>query len=239
MSKRLKFFLTHLVLSSFVVLLLILFIIFVWYPQPLGRAVGVLHILFMLLIIDVIIGPFLGFIVYKDGKKSLKFDLSIVILFQLMALGYGIYSVEQGRPAWIVYHGNQFELVRKNEIIFENIEKVQKEYQKVSWLGPQFVAIGDTQNDDVFLEVVGGISIAQMPVRYFSINNMLSNLILKSNPISNLYKYNHGIKVKKILLQYPQADGWIPLKATSNDMVVLLNKETKTILAIVDLRPWK
>lgn len=125
MSKRLKFFLGHLSISFLVALLVIGFMFFVWYPSPLATAVGVTHIFLMLLAIDVVIGPILGVLVYKEGKKSLKFDLTVIILLQLSALCYGIYSIEQGRPAWLVFYADRFELVRKNEIIQDNIANAE------------------------------------------------------------------------------------------------------------------
>ena len=112
MSKRLKFFLSHLSISLLIVLLVIGLVFFVWYPFQLTTAVGVTHIFLMLLAIDVIIGPVLGLLVYQEGKKSLKFDLTVIILLQLSALFYGIYSIEQGRPVWLVYNVDRFELVR-------------------------------------------------------------------------------------------------------------------------------
>ena len=74
MSKRLKFFLSHLTISFLIALLAVGVVFFVWYPAPLAKAVGVTHIFLMMLIIDVIVGPILGFLVYKQGKKNLKFD---------------------------------------------------------------------------------------------------------------------------------------------------------------------
>lgn len=50
--------------------------IFIWYPTPLATAVGVTQIFLMMLAIDVTVGPILGFIVYKEGKKTLKMDLT-------------------------------------------------------------------------------------------------------------------------------------------------------------------
>ena len=47
----------------------------------------------MLLAIDVILGPVLGFIVFKEGKKTLKMDLAIIIVLQLSALSYGLFSI--------------------------------------------------------------------------------------------------------------------------------------------------
>src|SRR5690606_35549630 len=141
MSNRLKFFLGHLFVSILIALFVIGLIFFLWYPSPLGGAVGVTHIFLMLLAIDVIVGPVLGLLVYKEGKKTLKFDLSVIIIIQIAALCYGIFSIEQGRLAWLVFHADRFELVRKNDIILENIDQVQPKFQNISWSKPEFVAV--------------------------------------------------------------------------------------------------
>ena len=141
MSKSIKFFLSHLSISLFIAILVMGLVFFVWYPAPLAQAVGVTHIFLMMLVIDVIIGPALSLLVYKEGKKSLKFDLTVIILIQVSALCYGIYSIAEGRPAWLVYTVDRFEVVRNNEIIDDHIQNAQKQYQQPSWLKPQFVAI--------------------------------------------------------------------------------------------------
>ncbi len=134
MSKRLKFFLGHLAISFFSALIVVGVVFFIWYPSPLAKAIGVTHIFLMMLAIDVIIGPLLGLLVYKEGKKSLKMDLSIIILIQIIALGYGVYSIAQGRPVWLAYNVDRFELVRNNEILTEQIAQASPQYQQPSWL---------------------------------------------------------------------------------------------------------
>lgn len=69
MSKRLKFFLSHLSISLIIALLVIGLVFFVWYLSPLAAAVGVTQIFLMMLAIDVIVGPVLGLFVYKEGKN--------------------------------------------------------------------------------------------------------------------------------------------------------------------------
>ncbi|ENX24926.1 hypothetical protein F893_00518 [Acinetobacter sp. CIP 102136] len=218
-------------------------VFFIWYPSPLATAVGVTHIFLMLLAIDVIIGPVLGFIVYKEGKKTLKFDLSVIILIQIAALCYGIFSIEQGRPAWLVYNVDRFELVRKNELVDSNIQQAQPQFQKPSWFKPQYVATEfakDTQqrNDEMFAEVLGGISIAQRPERYVEFTQAKNQIQQRTLPLVELEQYNSKTEVEKILAKYPNANAWLPLKANAVDMVVLVNKESATIIKIVDLRPW-
>ncbi|WP_180082666.1 TfpX/TfpZ family type IV pilin accessory protein [Acinetobacter sp. YH12201] len=242
MSKRLKFFLGHLTISAIIALLVICVVFLLWYPAPLAKAVGVTHIFLMMLAIDVIIGPVLGLLVYKEGKKTLKMDLGIIILLQLSALGYGVYSIEQGRPAWIAYVVDRFELVRKNEIVDENITKALPQYQHPAWLKPQYVMAqrgktNEERNNDLFAEALGGISIAQRPERYTDILTAKTQIQQRMQKLDQLKQYNDEKSVADILAKYPQAVGWVPLKAIAVDMTVLLD-EQGNVVKIVDLRPW-
>ena len=244
MTPRIKFFLVHIITSVIIAFLLTLLVFFIWYPSPLAIAVGVTHIFLMLLVIDVILGPLLGLLVYKEGKKTLKFDLSVIILIQISALCYGVFSIEQGRPAWLVYNVDRFELVRKNELINTNIQQAQPQFQQPSWFKPQYAATEfakDTQqrNDEMFAEVFSGISIAQRPERYVELTEAKTQIQQRALPLVELQQYNPKTDVEKTLAEYPKADAWLPLKANAVDMVVLVNKESASIIKIVDLRPWQ
>lgn len=243
MSKRLKFFLSHLSISFLIALLVMGLVFFIWYPSPLASAVGVTQIFLMMLAIDVIVGPLLGWLVYKETKKTLKFDLSIIIIIQIAALAYGVYSIEQGRPAWLVFHADRVELVRKNDIILENIDQAHSQFQQVSWDGPQFVALKSAEStlqrqDDMFTEVLGGISLAQQPERYIELTQAKHQIQQRALPLKELEQYNSKNQVEKILAKYPKADAWLPLEANAVDMVVLINKEKAEVIKIIDLRPW-
>ena len=243
-TKRIKFFLSHLIISISLALLVIGLVFFIWYPSPLATAVGVTHIFLMLLVIDVILGPLLGLLVYKEGKKTLKFDLSVIILIQIAALCYGVYSIEQGRPAWLVYNVDRFELVRKNELVDTNIQQAQSQFQQPSWFKPKYVATKfakdiQQRNDEMFAEVFSGISIAQRPERYVELTQATTQIQQRALPLKELEQYNPKTDVEKTLAKYPKADAWLPLKANAVDMVVLVNKESASIIKIVDLRPWQ
>ena len=244
MSKRLKFFLSHLLISFFIALVVVGVVFFIWYPSPLATAVGVTHIFLMMLAIDVIVGPLLGLLVYKEGKKTLKFDLGVIIALQISALCYGLYSIEQGRPVWLVFYADRFELIRKNDLLLENIDQAKKQFQQVSWAKPQFVAIKTITNtqqhqDDIFTEVMGGVSLAQKPERYVDFVQAKSQLQQRTKSLKELNQYNDVKQVERIVSKYPQATGFVPLKANAVDMTVLINKEKGEVVKIVDLRPWK
>ena len=244
MSKRLKFFLGHLLISLLIALLVMSFVFFVWYPSPLAKAVGVTHIFLMLLVIDVILGPLLGLLVYKEGKKTLKMDLTVVILIQIAALCYGVYSIAQARPVWIAFNTDKFELVRSNEIKTNQTKQIQPQYQTPTWLRAKFVGIKQADNpEEQQIEHMGamlnGISLAQYPERYIPLDQVKEQIKIKAHNLSKLNQLNSQTDVQRVLKLYPEANGWLALETYGLPMVVLINKENGEVIKVVDLRPSK
>jgi len=56
--------------------------------------------------------------------------------------------------------------------------------------------------------------------------------------LSLLNQFNANNDVQNVINTYPAATAWLPLRAKHQNMVVLINKETAQVIAIVDLRPW-
>ena len=103
MTSRIKAFTTHLFISLLIALAVIGVVFYLWHPTPLHTAVGVTQIFLILLAVDVIFGPLLTLLVYKTGKKTLIIDLTVIALLQFSALCYGLWTVAEGRPAWLVF----------------------------------------------------------------------------------------------------------------------------------------
>ncbi|MDH1488109.1 type IV pilin accessory protein [Acinetobacter johnsonii] len=243
MSKRVKFFIFHLTVSLFITLIAFSLVFFVWYPAPLAKAVGVTHIFLMMLAIDSIIGPMLGLLVYKEDKKTLKFDLSVIILIQVAALYYGIYSIAQGRPVWLVHSVDRIELIRNNDIQKQPNVKVKAEYQYSAWTGPKYVGVlisnnNEQKQNDMF-NAAFGLTLAKQPDRYVKFNAVKQNIQKYAQDLNSLDLFNNKQDINHILNKYPDADAFVPLKANAVDMVVLINKDKGEVIKIVDLRPWK
>ena len=242
LSSRFKYFLWHLSYSFLFAIAFLAFILFVWYPAPLAKGLNIAPILWMLLIINIIIGPILGFIVYKENKKSLKFDLSIIVVLQILAFTYGAFNIFQSRPVWLVSYGHQFELVRSNDVINTKIDLADVSYQNQPLLGPKFVSIKPAEtiqehNQYLFDEVEKGLLVAYRPERFQSIEVGKVDLKQKQLDLNQLKKFNEPDNVIAVLSKFPEANGWVPLRTSKIDMVVLLNKQG-TVIKIVDLRPW-
>lgn len=233
----------HLGTSLCLAVLMVLWVFLVWYPHPLARAIGATSIFLMMLGIDVTVGPLLGWVVYRENKPSLKFDLMVIFLLQAGALGYGLYSLGQGRPVWLVYNADLFELVRANDLYAGALQQARPEFRTPSWTGPRYVgtlpALDPIQrSNDTLSDVMNGVSLAIRPERYVPLTAVAHSMRMKAQPLTILSHYNPPEQVRAILHRYPQADAFFPLKAPNQDMTVLIDKKAAQVIQVVDLRPW-
>ena len=243
MNPRIKAFTLHLLISALIALTVIAVVFYLWYPTPLHTAVGVTQIFLILLAVDVVLGPLLTLLVYKVGKKTLIMDLTVIAVLQLSALGYGLWTVAEGRPAWLVFAVDRFELVRVLDIDQRKLDQADSAYRQPSLLGPQWVAAvnpSDTEekNDIVMESVFAGVDIAQRPNLYQSLDSQQAAIQNRLLELPALSANNAAQTIQATLAKYPSADAWLPLSANKQDMVVLMRKDTTEVIAIVDLRPW-
>jgi hypothetical protein len=101
-------FLTHLAISLLIFALLASLVLFVWYPDFLFMADGGWQGLRLIGFVDLVLGPLLTLIVYRQGKPSLKLDLTAIATIQFLCLTAGTYVVYSERPLALVYVDGQF-----------------------------------------------------------------------------------------------------------------------------------
>lgn len=243
MPARLKAFLLHLAASALIALLALLLVFNLWYPAPLHEALGVTQIFLLLLLVDVSIGPLLTLLIYKTGKKTLTMDLSIIAALQLAALGYGLWTVAEGRPAWIVYNTDRFDVVTVVDIDTRQLHEAQPQHRNAPWTGPRWIAAVrpddiEQRNNILFEAVQGGSDIAQRPNIYQPLEEMAATIQQRAQPLEKLNDFNEATAVRDALQNWPDAAAWVPLMARVKPMVVLLGENKSDVIAIVDLHPW-
>lgn len=242
MSFRIRGFLLHLFASSLLALLAICIVFIVWYPAPLQKAVGVTDIFLILLGVDVVIGPLLTLAVCKEGKKTLMFDLGFIIALQISAFAYGFFTISQGRPVWIVFNKDRFDLVQAMDMNHSYRTKATSEFQSTNLTGPKWVAVRELTDDDkktISEALFKGIDIPQRADLYEPYSKAVTQIIESAHNLDELTQYNAADVVKNELSKWPQANAFLPLKAKQQSMVVLLKRETGEVVAIMPLNPWK
>ena len=245
MKFRLKAACIHLLISALVALIGIGLVFWVWHPDPLQKAVGVTHIFLMMLGIDVVLGPLLTLLVASSKeKKTLKFDLSVIAAVQLAAYLYGMHSIAVSRPVYIAFDKLRFEVVQADSVVRATDKTILPEYQSNPLFAPQWVSVrpykdAAEQSRRTMLELQEGVSPSMMADLYQPLNDGWDGMLERNHRLDELNQYNPAEQVAKELAAYPQADSYLPMKAPSEDMAVLLDSEQKQVLGIVDLRPWK
>ena len=241
-SRQRAFFL-HLLMSAVLAVAGLAVVFLLWYPKPLHEAVGVTSIFLLLLGVDVVLGPCLTWVVFKPGKKTLALDLTIIIAVQLLAFGYGIHTMAEGRPAWLVLNTDRFDLVRALDVDERKLDAARPEYRSSPWMGPRWVYAPmpeslDERNTLTLEAALAGVDIYNRPEFYRPLADGSEFLKNKALPLDALSRYNSEDEVKRVLAEYPSADAWLPLMSNVQPQVVLLQKEEGRVLAIVSLRPW-
>jgi hypothetical protein len=134
----------HVLISAGVGVALLALCWFVWYPEPMLIALGGHEIFFLILAIDVIVGPLLTLIVYKPAKSSLTFDLAVIGTLQVSAAIYGVSTILEARPVYIASLGKEFHVIQATEVTDENLKKA--EASMPLW-GPRLVGTRDDMSD--------------------------------------------------------------------------------------------
>lgn len=115
----------HLLLSVAIATTVLAVMLELWFPGRLFTAAGGNDLLFILVSVDVVIGPLITLAVYRQGKRGMKFDLVVIAVLQLSALTYGMYIVYLARPAFIVFVKDQFQVSSVVDIPPEDYAKAK------------------------------------------------------------------------------------------------------------------
>lgn len=243
MNPRFRAFLIHLTGSVLLGLLVVALVFLIWYPTPLHHATGVTAIFFIVVGVDVVIGPVLTLIVFKPGKKTLRFDLTTIVILQLIAFGYGIWVVAEGRPVWLVFNVDRFDLIQAYKVDSRHLDEARPEYRSIPWFGPRWVSAHapadlDKRNTLTFESVFGGVDLPQRPDLYQSLTVETDTIRQKAQPLNQLSRYNPPEAVRAEIARWPEADAWLPMMAPAKSVTVLLRKDQAKVVAVVNLNPW-
>ena len=158
----------HLAISASIAVMVLVLFLLVWYPPPLFQADGGFRLLRTILIVDVVLGPLLTLVVFKSGKKGLKFDLWVIGTLQVAALVFGMHVAFQARPAWIAVMPHRATVIHANEVY--EPEKSER-YSRAPLWGPEPVAVREPENEEerqaLFEDFFAGVpDIDYRPERY-------------------------------------------------------------------------
>ncbi|MEZ0469288.1 hypothetical protein [Luteimonas salinilitoris] len=207
-----------------------------WYPYALYRVASLDRILLVMLGIDLTAGPLLTLILYRPGKRGLKFDLAVVAIAQLAFLAYGLHTLWSSRPVFLVGTPETFTVVFANEIDDQDLARAaDPKWRKLSWAGPILVATRMPEAADERRKIIeefmaGGAGIERSPKYYMRYEQMASELAKAAKPAKAIDIDDHDInRTGKVASDL----GWLPVISRRGEAVMLMDKATGRPLRVV------
>jgi hypothetical protein len=147
-----------------------------WYRWPGWYLASALHVVGIVVMVDLVLGPTLTLIVANPGKRraELARDISIIVAVQLIALIYGTITLWGGRPLYYTFSVDRLELVQASDLKADDINQGRREnpalapwwYSRPRWIWAPLPENPDEARKIATGALLGGADVIQMP-RYF------------------------------------------------------------------------
>jgi hypothetical protein len=147
-----------------------------WYHWPGWYLTQALKVTLIAAAVDVVLGPTLTLIVANPAKprRVLARDIAIIGTVQLLALGYGAFTLWHGRPLYYTFSSDRLEIVQASDISPEQVARARREnpalaphwYSLPRWVWAPMPSDQSIANKIVQSAISGGEDIIDMP-HYF------------------------------------------------------------------------
>jgi hypothetical protein len=159
----------HFGLTATIAALAALLVFAVWYPYPYREISGGRELFLIVVAVDIVLGPLVTLAIFDRRKswRTLKLDLMVVVLVQLSALGYGLWTVFVARPVHLVFEFDRFRVVHAVEVADELLHKAPTTVRALPWTGPTVLAVRPfsdaNEKFEATMAALGGAELAARP----------------------------------------------------------------------------
>jgi hypothetical protein len=182
--------------GSLLVALIVAALVFgVWFPYPYRQLAGGTELFFIVMGVDIVCGPLLTLVLFNPTKpkRELLMDLSLVVVLQLAALAYGIWTVHQARPLYLVHEVDRFKVIALADIDAAELPKLPEALQPQFFKGPQTTGLRDASKEErekvMFESVQGGRDFGERPSFYALYDaTQAVKTYAKAKPLENFAK---------------------------------------------------
>lgn len=240
----------HLSISLILAAIVVTLLYTLWFPPPYFIAAGAGTLVPLLMGVDIAIGPLLTLLVMSPSKpKRLRqLDLSIIVVMQVVAFGYGFHVICLARPVFIVGEVDRLVVVAANQLSDADLAKGSRpEYRSRSWSGPRMVGAVPPKGDHAFdvaaRAMSGGKDIDQLPEFYVPYEQVADGLMKHGRPLGQLKPSDAGQRGQLAQLENAatsrgQALYFLPLERLDIDYTAILSPDHRQPIAVLAIDPW-
>jgi len=244
---RWKAFAIHLIASVAVLALLGLVMLETWYNKGLLQFARADRLWLIIAGVDIILGPLLTLLVFRAGKPKLKLDLSLIVLVQVAFLAFGLKTVWDSRPVYLVALPKQFVLIFANDIPdVPESHPDRAHYQSMPWFGPKLVGVA-MPNDaaratNVIMQAAEGRDLTSFPEYYIEFEQMSRSLLSHAEEVETLLQSVDDEQQRRIIESSVAAmrvsnPKWVAVTSARGGAVMLISPHDGRPLHAVTLPP--
>jgi hypothetical protein len=236
----------HFAASISVCLAVAAFVLLAWYPGAYGGLSGGKKLLLIIFLVDAVCGPLLTLIAYSPVKplRHWRKDFLAILLLQFVALAYGVWTLWQARPLYLVFVVDRYKVVSRADIEVAATRQLPSELRFRAYGEPIRVNVRKPANQAEMLEaadsaILGGRDMSERPQFYEAMTaEKLRASLGRAKPIeSYLNKYPQQrqavISALKLSGQTLEQQQYLPVIGADSDWIVLIDKNGQPIKFLV------
>jgi len=246
---RLRASAIHLGLSLTIALLAALLVFGIWYPYPYREISGGRELFLLVVSVDVILGPLITLAVFNRSKPiaELRRDLVTVVLVQLTALGYGLWTVSVARPVHLVFEIDRFRVVHAIDVAPELLDKTPPGVVALPLTGPTLLAVrpfrDQKENADATLAALQGVQLGFRPDLWQPYADAIPQVLKAALSVQALKVRfaDRAAEIDRVLTSVgakPDSVVYLPLVGRSFFWTVFLDPVDAHIVATMPLDPF-
>ena len=248
-SPRVRAAALHLALGALIAAIAFAWVRFAWYPGALFEATSSAKPMALIAAVLLVAGPLATLVVFVPGKRGLLFDLVVIGILQAGALAFGLWTVFEARPVYVVFVKDRFELVRNGDFPASEIARAASSpYLRLPLAGPM-VTGAKLPRERIELERImflapTGLDLHHMPQHYVPYDAVRGDAMAHAQRLEKLRTLNPPERARIDALPREtgvpgDSLGFLPMRAGERDLAVLLDRRNGEILAITGLKPWE
>ena len=217
-----------------------------WYPYPYGEISGGRELFFLVVAVDVIMGPLITLAIFNRAKprRELLIDFTVVGLLQLAALGYGLWTVFAARPVHLVFEYSRMTVVHAIDVDADLLAKAPTSLQKLPVTGPTVIALRPFKNPeeqfDATMAAFEGFPLAARSDLWQAYEPVRADVLKEAKPVAELRVRfsNQAAEIDRAIAATgkPVTDlRYLPLLSRKTAWTVLLDATTAEPLGYLPL----
>lgn len=166
---RLQASAAHLVISLVIAALAALLVLGVWYPYPYREISGGRELFFLIVTVDVILGPLITLAIFNRQKPwpVLRRDLLVISALQMAALVFGLHTVYITRPVHLVFEYYRFNVVHAIDVPKDRLSQAPAMVEPMPVWGPTLLSLrpfkDNKEQSDATLDDLAGLKLPARP----------------------------------------------------------------------------